>query len=170
MAAVDSVFAALAQDGWRIAPHKAVLGATEVEYLGFVVSGDCVRTSPKKVAALLDMAPPRTLSEPWTFLGMASYYRRFIKAFAKRAAPLHRLLRDDVPFVWTPGAQGAWESLRDALAAEPVMSPPRRDRPFLLHTDWSKQGIAAILSQRDDDGHERVISYAARSLSRAEQR
>eukprot|EP00731_Ephydatia_muelleri_P000886 Em0001g886a len=113
---------------------------------------------------------PRTEKKFNQFLGLANYYRRFVKDFALISKPLQRLTEKNAPFEWTIGCQNAFDELRKRLVSSPVLAYPDYERRFILDTDASDVGIGAVLSQVSDCGSERVIAYASRSLTRPEQR
>ena len=104
------------------------------------------------------------------FLGKASYYRRFIHHFSHRAAPLRRLLAKDYPFKWDEKAEEAFRDLKAAIWARSVLAHPdfQSPHPFVIDSDASGHGIGAVLSQKQEDGHERPIAYFWRSLLVAE--
>ena len=108
---------------------------------------------------------PINVQELRSFLGLASYYRRFVKGFAEIAAPLHRLLQKGA-FIWLEDCALAFNSLKQKLLSAPVLGYPQTDSTFYLDTDASKNGIGAVLSQKQ--GVERVIAYGSRSLTKAE--
>ena len=101
-------------------------------------------------------------------LGLSSYYRKFIRNFAKIAHPLHQLTRKNAPFTWSPDCQTAFEVLKRKLVTSPVLAYPNFKRDFVLETDASIHGIGAVLGQHQDDGNVHSISYASRALSVAE--
>ena len=101
------------------------------------------------------------------FLGMASY-RRFIRSFAKIAAPLHALSRQDIPFCWSLACPNAFQQLKDALVSPPVLVYPDFQKPFVLHTDACKEGLGAVLEQKSD-GHLHPVAFSSRSLNKHEQ-
>jgi len=103
-----------------------------------------------------------------SFLGLASYYKKFIKDFSKKAPPLYELTRRDVAFDWKKPQQSAFEFLKNELVSAPILMYPRFDRPFILHTDASNVGLGAVLAQKNDQGNEHVIAYASRTLNSAE--
>lgn len=109
------------------------------------------------------------MSEVRSFLGLCSYYRRFIRDCASEAKPLHRLIEKGRKFQWTKEAQDAFEILRNRLISAPILSLPDISKPFILDTDASNWSIGAVLSQ-EIDGKERVIAYASSTLSNAEKR
>ena len=83
------------------------------------------------------------------FIGLASYYRRFVPGFAKVAAPLHALTKKDVPFNWTPQCDEAFSKLKNLLVTAPVLAYPHfgANKEFILETDASGLGLGAVLSQ-----------------------
>jgi hypothetical protein len=99
-------------------------------------------------------------------LGLASYYRRFIKDFSKIAFPLHTLLKKDAPFNWSEGCVDAFNGLKNRLVSAPVLVYPNfeSDNPFILETDASLQGLGAVLGQKQSDGLVHPTAYASRSL------
>ena len=99
-----------------------------------------------------------------SFLGLASYYRRFVPNFAKVAGSLHALTKKEAPFLWTPQCQLAFTSLKKLLTSAPVLSFPHFEKPFILETDASGAGLGAVLAQKQDDDSIRPIAYASRSL------
>ena len=113
---------------------------------------------------------PQNRKEVQQFLGLANYYRRFVKDFALISKPLQWLTEKNAPFEWTIGCQNAFDELRKRLVSSPVLAYPDYERRFILDTDASDVGIGAVLSQVSDRGSERVIAYASRSLTRPEQR
>ena len=102
-----------------------------------------------------------------SFVGFCSYYRRFIESFANIAAPLHLLARKGVRFTWGPEQQNAFEELKVRLISAPVLAMPIDDGVYYLDTDASDIGLGAVLSQVQD-GVEKLIAYASRSLNNAE--
>ena len=112
---------------------------------------------------------PQNVREVQQFLGLANYYRRFIRNFAEVARPLHRLTeRSASVFQWTIQCQESFNLLRELLSSPPILSYPDFKKPFILDTDASNEGIGAVLSQLDNHGREYVIAYGSRLLSKAE--
>ena len=140
-----------------------------MEYLGHVVSVDGVRTDPAKLEAVQDFPIPTDVKCLRSFLGLASYYRRFVPNFAKVAGPLHALTKKGVPFVWTRECQTTFDTLKALLTSSPILAYPDFTKPFVLETDASIAGLGAVLSQRQEDGSTRPIAYASRSLLKHEQ-
>ena len=162
------VFARLRRVGLKLHPGKCSFARQSVTYLGHVISSQGIAPDPKKVEAVKNFPIPTSVREVRQFLGMASYYRRFIKSFAKIASPLHALTRQDVPFCWTLACQNAFQLLKDAMVSPPVLAYPNFQRSFVLHTDASKEGLGAVLEQEQEDSHLHPVAYASRSLNRHE--
>ncbi len=164
-----SVFEQLRAAGLKLQPKKCRICTQKVEFLGHIVSPDGISTDPKKVAQVAEWPIPANKKEVQQFLGLVNYYRRFIADFSKIAKPLHRLTEKTSEFDWNSNCQASFEQLRHKLVTAPILAFPDLDRPFILDTDASDKGIGGVLSQKDDDGNERVVAYASKSLSRAEQ-
>ena len=139
-----------------------------VEYLGHVISSAGLSPNPKQVAAVSNYPQPQSLTQVRQFLGLTSYYRRFIGQYAKIAAPLHNLTRKDVSWEWNEECQKAFECLKQKLVQAPILTYSNFERDFVLETDASVKGIGAVLSQQLDDGRLHPVAYASRSLSIAE--
>ena len=148
----------------KLKPKKCNLTVQQVEYLGYVVSQDGLSTDPKKVDAVQKFPTPTDLKDLRSFLGLASYYRRFIPHFSAIASPLFALTRKDVNFDWSPDCQQAFDRLKRLLTTAPVMTLPDFKREFLLETDASGLGLGAVLAQKQDDGLVRPIAFASRTL------
>ena len=121
-----------------------------------------------KVEALDKIPIPRDVPRLRAFLGLANYYRRFVRNFSIIAKPLTQLTRTGQEYKWGPAQDVAFEALKKALGSAPVLRRPDTRRPFQLHTDWSMLGLGSVLTQKDDDGKEYVIAYASRSNNDAE--
>ncbi|XP_058864420.1 uncharacterized protein LOC131706752 [Acipenser ruthenus] len=169
LASLHEVLRRVRKAGLKLHSEKCQLMRQEVSFLGHRVGAEGIQTEVDKVTAVRDWPIPVNPRQVRSFLGLASYYRRFVQGFATIAAPLHRLLRKDEPFEWTPACQEAFASLQHALCQSPVLAPPDVRSPFLLDTDASNEGIGAVLSQPGPEG-EHVVAYFSRSLSKAERR
>ncbi|KAG8474874.1 hypothetical protein CXB51_031596 [Gossypium anomalum] len=109
----------------------------EVTFLGHVVSAEGIKVDPRKIEAILEWKPPRSVSEIQSFLGLAGYYRRFVEGFSVMAAPLTKLIRKGVPFVWTEKQQEAFEKLKKVLTEAPVLIQPESGKDFTVYSDAS---------------------------------
>ena len=166
---LDIIFGKLRSAGLKLKPKKCHLLRESVLYLGHVVSGGGVHTDPDKVKAVSEWGAPKDLTDVRSFLGLCSYYRRFIPQFSTVAKPLTLLTEKGQEFRWGPEQEEAWNDLKGHLLSAPILANPNPDQEFILDTDASAYGIGAVLSQVQD-GKERVIAYASRSLSKPERR
>ena len=150
----------------KLNPVKCMFVRKEVEYLGHVITREGLKTNDRVTAAAQDFPTPKMyiVHGVRRFLGMASYYRRFIAGFTKIAQPLHRLTAKGVQFHWSPESEAAFIALKCKLVTPPVLAYPRFSKEFVLETDASGLGLGAVLSQKQ--GH--PIAYASRALNPAE--
>ena len=132
-----------------------------------MISNKGVSTDPAKISTVSHWPTPTNVTELRSFLGLASYYRRFIYHFAEVAAPLYRLQEKGSTFRWTANCTDAFEMLKKKLTSAPILAFPRPSDTFILDTDASECGIGAVLSQRQE-GIERVIAYGSRTLTKSE--
>ena len=160
------VFQRLQRAKLNLSPKKCLLFQQEVHYLGHVVNREGISTDPEKIRAISSWPTPVNASEVKSFIGLCSYYRRYIQSFSDITQPLTQCSQEK-PFNWTPVADVAFRQLKQALTRTPVLGYPNPNGEFILDTDASHYGVGAVLSQLQD-GHERVIAYFSRSLNRAE--
>ena len=126
---------------------------------------DGVQTDPLKVECILSWPTPATQKELRQFLGLASYYRRFVRGFAGIAAPVNHLLDKGKPWEWTKECELAFSLLKKMLTTSPILAYPDFECEFTINCDASWDGLGAVLSQCIGDA-ENVISFASRSLKR----
>ena len=155
--------------GMKLKPKKCRLLRRKVNYLGYVVSSDGVQTDPLKVDCILSWPTPATQKELRQFLGLASYYRRFVKGFAGIAAPLNHLLEKGKSWEWTKECELAFSLLKKTLTTSPILAYPDFECEFTVDCDASGDGLGAVLSQCIGNA-ENVISFASRSLTKAERK
>lgn len=124
---------------------------------------------PDKTQSIIDYPPPRNIKQLRRFIGMASWYRRFIPQCATRLEPLTRLLRKNIAWEWGDEQVAAFEAIKGSISSPPMLSCPDFNLPFVLQTDASTVGIGAVLAQ-ETDGVEHVIAFASRALSETEKR
>ena len=139
----------------------------KVQFLGHMVSKDGLEVDPIKIEVVQKFPVPRSQTEVKSFLGLASFYRRFVPKLAEIARPLHKASETSTEFEWTPEAQDAFESLKLKLTSTPILAFPCLKEPFILYTDASQFAMGTVLAQMQD-GKERAICYASRSLSKSQ--
>jgi hypothetical protein len=178
---LEAVFGRLKEAGLKLKPSKCNFFQKTVKYLGHVASEQGIAVDPEKTRVVHDWPVPTNLTEMLSFLGFVGFYRRFIKNFSRVARPLNDLnhgsgkvgkkkklrKKPAVPFVWGTEQQIAFEEMKRLSTTTPVLAFADYSKPFVLHTDASLDGLGAVLYQ-EQDGKERVIGYASRSLSSSE--
>ena len=158
--------ARLKQAGLTLRGKKCHLGMAKVTYLGHVFSGAGMSPDQTKTKVVDDWPTPTDVSGIRKFLGLSSYYRRYIPRFSEIAAPLNDLTQKGVSFSWDEKCQKAFSDLKQNLTHAPILTYPCLDynaSPFTLQTDASSSGVGAVLEQDN-----RVICYASRTLSKSE--
>ena len=164
---LKEVFERLARAGLKLKPKKCFLFQKRVSYLGHVVTDEGIAADPEKVEQVRTWPTPENSTEVKSFLGLASYYRRFIPDFSTIAKLLYKLTEANAEFAWTEQCQLAFDSLKGLLTSGRVLAYPTREGKFVLDTDASDHGIGAVLSQFQD-GVEKPIAFASRTLSKSE--
>ena len=151
---LDKVLERLVRHGLKLKGSKCKLFQNSVTHLGHIVSGSGISVDPGKIERVKNWPTPSGVDQLRSFLGLASYYRRYVKDFAKIASPLHALIGKAPEKVgkgktlnWTPEADAAFLTLKNALCQTPVLAYPQFDRDFVLETDASLKGLGACLSQ-----------------------
>ena len=162
------IFTRLREAKLKLKPQKCHLFQREVLYLGHIVSERGVSTDPAKVEVVATWPTPTNVTEVRSFLGLASYYRRFIYKFSDVARPLTALTKKENPFIWTDKCETAFQTLKEKLTTAPILAYPRMGVGFILDTDASQFAIGAVLAQKNE-GKEEVTAYGSKTLSPAEQ-
>ena len=157
-----SVFARLRVANLKLNPDKCCLLRKEAKYLGHIVSHKGISPDPEKVQAVLDWPVSENTQQVRSFVGLASYHRRFIANFTNIASPLLQLTQKNVPFVWSTDTNNSFEELKRALITAPVLAYPDPSLEFVLDTDASSAGIGTVLSQGG-----RPVAFYSKVLSRA---
>ena len=165
---VDRVLALTEKSGLTLSPPKSHIAYPSIKALGHSVSNLGIGTAVETVRAVSDFPTPRNIKALQRFLGLAVYYRRFIKDFSKVAAPLYALLKKDSKWYWDQGCSDSFSDIKTRLTSAPILAHPDYTKPFILHTDASTVGLGAVLSQLDSDKLEHPIIFLSRSLTDAE--
>uniref|UniRef100_A0AAQ4RI62 Gypsy retrotransposon integrase-like protein 1 n=1 Tax=Gasterosteus aculeatus aculeatus TaxID=481459 RepID=A0AAQ4RI62_GASAC len=169
MAALRRVMERIKGAGLKLHPDKCRLLCRELTFLGHRIGSEGIGTVEEKVRVIREWPSPTDQRGLKSFLGLASYYRKFVRGFSGIAAPLYRLLQKDQPFVWAEDCESAFNTLQEALASAPILAAPDPEVPFVLDTDASGDGVGAVLSQAGPEG-ERVVAYYSKALNKAERR
>ncbi|GJT19097.1 putative reverse transcriptase domain-containing protein [Tanacetum coccineum] len=132
---------------------------SKVQFLGHVIDSEGIHVDPAKIKSIKDWESPKTPTEICQFLGLASYYRRFIEGFSKIAKPMTKLTQKSVKFNWGEKEETAFQTLKQKLCSAPILALPEGSENFVVYYDASHKGLGAVLMQK-----EKVIAYASRQL------
>jgi hypothetical protein len=170
------IFSRLRQHGLKLKLKKCSFLQEETNYLGFVIDTNGVKPDPKKVAAIRSLPAPTCVREVRSFIGMCSYYRRFIPNFSQIADCIVALTKKNARFKWLAEHEKAFKYLKDSLSVVPLLSYPDPNKPYILYTDASDTCIGACLTQtiEPDDSflpnvvNEKPIYYLSHKLSKSQ--
>ncbi|KAL5828810.1 hypothetical protein ACOSQ3_018278 [Xanthoceras sorbifolium] len=143
---------------------KCEFWLNEIAFLGHIVSVKGITADPKKIEAVMEWKPPKNVTEIRSFLGLAGYYRRFVKGFSSIATPLTKLLHKNVKFEWNEKCQIAFEKLKAMLVEAPIMVQPVSSKDYVIYSDASHNDLSCVLMQEG-----KVVAYASRQLKTHEQ-
>lgn len=131
----------------------------EVAFLGHIVSKKGISVDPSKITAVSEWPKPRNVTDIRSFLGLAGYYRRFVKDFSRVAKPMTSLMKKDTKFIWTEECEKAFKKLKELLTTAPILTLPEENAELEVYSDASKNGLGCVLMQ-----NRKVIAYASRQL------
>ena len=117
-----------------------------MSFLGHIVSEEGIRVDPSKIEVILEWKPPRNVMEVRSFLGLAGYYRRFVKGFLMTTAPMTRLLQKNVRFKLSEKCQASFEKLKAFLTEAPVLTQLTYDKEYVIFRDASLNGLGCVLT------------------------
>ena len=161
------IFGKLRQHNLKLKLKKCCFLKIETNYLGFVISENGIKPDEKKVEAIRSLPVPTCVREVRSFIGMCSYYRRFIPNFSQIAEAIVALTRKYAHYKWSEAHQRAFDYLKDSLTAVPLLVYPDSYKPYVLYTDASDTCIGACLTQ-ECEGDEKPIYYLSHKLSRSQ--
>ena len=164
---LELLFLRLEAAGLKLKPSKCHILQTRVLFLGHVVSAEGISTAPDKINLVKSWPRPTNVREVRSFVGLCSYYRRYVHDFARIAEPLHALTRKNLKFAWDGLCEESFLTLKEALAVAPTLSLPTNQDVFILDTDASEIGLGAVLSKVEEN-EEKPISFESRLCSPAE--
>lgn len=164
------VLSRLQENELYVGKNKYTLGKTETEFLGLIVGRDGMKIGEGRKRLIKDWPVPTSITEVRSFLGLAQFFRRFIKHYSQIAAPMTNITRKNGSINnWDKDCNESFTILKHALVTAPIMRAPDWSRPFRCHTDASQLAVGGTLSQLDNEGNERVLSYFSKRLSPAEE-
>ena len=166
-----TVLERLRSHGLTARPSKCNFAFSQIKYLGFVVGNDEVSPSKDKITALCETKPPTSKKQLRSFLGMISFYRKFLPNLASLTAPLSDLLKKEVkePLPWNESLNDSFEKIKTLMINPPILMLPDVTKPFCVRTDASSSGLGAVLLQYKDN-IPRPVAYASKKLLDREKR
>ena len=166
---VARVLDRLQEAGLKLKPSKCNFLLKQVQYLGHTISDRGISPDARKVEAVKNFPKPIDLKSLRSFLGLASYYRRFIPGFSAKVNPLFKLTRKNVDFFWSDDCQAAFDRLKQLLIDSPLLVFPDFSQGFMMETDAARIGLGAVLAHEVEDGTLHPVAYASRTLQPHEQ-
>ena len=154
----------LREVGLTVNRKKCFFGCSKLKYLGHIIGKDGLQTDPAKVQTILEYPTPQNVKQLERFLGMVTWYAKFIPKLTDIASPLNHLRHKSVKWDWTEECDSSFKRLQTVLTSEPILAYPDPSHPFAVHTDASNTGLGAVLLQ-EKDGDMYTIAYASRSLN-----
>ena len=130
-----------------------------MSFLGHIVSKEGIRVDPKKIEVVVEWKPPRNVTEVRSFLGLAGYYRRFVKGFSMTTTTMSRLLQKNVKFEWSEKCQISFDKLKPFLTEASVLTQPTYSKENVVFSDASLNELGCVLMQGG-----KVVAYASRQL------
>nr|CDJ97482.1 RNA-directed DNA polymerase (reverse transcriptase) and Integrase domain containing protein [Haemonchus contortus] len=165
-----AVFRRIADYGFKIRLDKCTFARPEIQYLGFILDKNGRRPNPEKIKAIKNMDEPKNIVQLRSFLGMITYYSVFVPTMKTLRGPLDALLRKDVKWRWTSKEHEAFEKLKTALSSDANLAHYDPQQKIVVAADACDYGIGCVISHRYEDGSEKPIAHASRSLSDAEKK
>src|SRR5207248_4080521 len=187
---IEKVFGKLREAKLMSKESKCEFCALEIKFLGHIIGRDGRKVDPDKVEKVKNYSRPENISQLRGFLGLASYYRKFIKDFSKKAKPLTKLLEgtkreakkakwkkemlkkmEDNGFIgnWKIEQEESFKTMKKALTETPTLIHPDFEKDFILSTDASGYALGAVLEQEGNDKKLHPVEYASKTLTKAEQ-
>jgi len=166
--ALTKVLGRLQEFGFKLQTKKCEFGKKKVKILGHYVSNEGIEVNPEKIECIKALQPPRTIRDLRAFVGLASYYRKFVPFFSKIAKPLTSLTQLESDLKWGEEQQEAFSKLKELLCSAPILRHFDPKLPSKIHCDSSAYGLGAALVQTENN-RDRVVAYASRGLNKAEQ-
>ena len=162
---LDIVFKRLLDAGLKVNAKKSFFGKSELEYLGYWITCKGIQPLPKKIAAIQNIAAPKTVRELRRFIGLINYYRDMWIRRSEVLTPLTALVSKNAKWQWTDVEQNAFDTMKRIISREVLLSYPDFSKPFEIHTDASHTQLGAVISQDN-----RPIAFYSRKLNLAQTR
>ena len=153
--------------GFKLSGKKCQFASRSVKFLGHVIDKDGIRPQPEKLDIIREWKVPKDEADLRRFLGVCTFWRRFVKDFAHIAVPLHDLLNKS-EFVWTPQCDSAFKQLKEILCSSVTLKLPDRLGRFIVSCDASDKAVGFVLEQSDASRSRRPVAFGGRKLNKSE--
>jgi len=151
-----------------VKPEKCVWRVRKIGFLGVIIGPNGIEMEKEKMDGVLSWSEPKNIKDIRKFLGLANYYRRFIKDFARVARPINILMRKDVKWQWREEQQKAFDELKRIFTTKPVLAAPDLDKEFRVKADTSNYATGGVLSIKGPNKLWRPVAFISKSLSDTE--
>ena len=165
---VEEVLRRLEENNLFVKPGKYMQKVREVGFLGVIIEEDKVRMEKEKVQEVVEWPVPQSVKDVQKFLGLANYYRWFVKDFTKIARPLHEMMRKETKQSWEEKQQKVFKELKERFMIESVLVTPNLDKEMRVEADVSDFAIGGVLLIKWEDERWRLVVYISKSLNKAE--
>ena len=159
----------LKEAGLTLELEKCEFLVKSVDFLGHLLDEFGLHMEESKVAAILKAPPPINIKQLGSFLGMISFYHKFIPNAATVLKPLYKLLEKNVSWNWSADCNKAYNELKRILSTKPILMQFDPSLPVKITTDASYYGVGAVISHMLEDGTCRPIAYASKTLNKSQQ-
>jgi len=150
-------------------PSKCMFGMSKLEFLGFEISGDGIKISRRKLAAIEKIAPPKNRKSLQRILGLINFWRKFVPQFSQNTYHMRKLLAKDVAFVWSSQCEKELQYLKTCLTSGLILQPINTEKDLIIMTDASgKTGLGYQILQIRDDNQLHAISYGSQALTKSQ--
>lgn len=167
---LKSLLEAISKEGFKLSLSKCNMAKNKVKYLGHIIENNATKPIYDNVKPVRDFPTPKNQKNVRQFLGKVNFYHSYIPNSAGVLAPLHNLLKKNVPFKWDDKCQKSFNKIKDCLCSEPCLVIFNPDKETIVQTDASLEGIGAILKQKQDDGLFKPVAYFSKKLNEPQKR
>ena len=165
---VVKIIRRLEENNLYVKPEKCKWKIKEVEFLGVVIGPDGIKIEEEKVKGILEWPIPKCVKDMQKFLGLANYYRQFIKGFASVARPLHDMVKKDKKWDWTEKQEKAFKELKEQFTKEPVLVASDIDKKMRMKVDALDYAMGGVLLMECEDRLWRPVAFLSKSLNETE--
>ena len=165
---VEKILRRIKANNLYLKPEKCVWKVKEIDFLELVIRVNGIKMQEEKVSGVLEWPRSKMVRNIQKFLGLANYYRQFMKDFSRIAKPLHRLVRKNEKWNWEGEQEKVFEELKQVFITQPVLVVLDLDKEMRVEADALEYATGAVLSMRCEDNKQRLVAFISKSLNKAE--